>query len=700
MLHIIVSSCNEKATCNILVSESTLCFLENKEDGHYVKTAQYENARKVLHDRNVLVVTGPPGEGKTAMAANLALDGGAKPENCVKLESASDWKDVDWSLRWFTTVIIDDIFGESSLDHKLLNDWKSVLNDIALFAKYKGLKVIITSRHYIAKEASEMLDNITLFTKTSGYTFHLESTDLSSDEMKGILKAVLERSGTEENMKRFKIELDECVAKTKGLYHKNAGQTRDTVLGFPECATLFATGLLMERQGSEFFGRPESHFKTYVEQLYRSRDTEQFYKFLTLVIIWSEKTKTLKEEDLKNPLQVSPHVRHVADCFGVRIDQFFIETLKLSLHAYKELLLLYYKSGGYTFTHHVIGEIVGVAFGEHSPSECIRLCQYDFLMERITLSKSDEDRLKVLIPPNLENALIQKVVQMICRDGCDNTEVRSKSGLDAAILNHVVFENAGFANAFVLHILKHQLADKLFQVFVKTADNREIYLLEFIMENNQFTLADQIVSHIQQLLSNREYVSVRAVCIAMLSCPSLFETLLLFNTADVNVVFYLKSHPTQEHGTTLLIEAARNNLDYAVSSLLKHGAEVNVKTDSTPLHAAAEQGHHKVVEILLQHGAKINARTDTSETPLHGAAEQGHLKVVEILLQHGAEINARTGTKRTPLHAAAEQGHHKVVEILLQHGAEINARTDTRETPLNAAARQGHLKVVKILLQH
>jgi len=65
----------------------------------------------VLLDKNLLVFTGHPGEGKTAMAANLALEGGTKQEHCVKLECASDWKDVDWSLRCFTTVIIDDIFG-------------------------------------------------------------------------------------------------------------------------------------------------------------------------------------------------------------------------------------------------------------------------------------------------------------------------------------------------------------------------------------------------------------------------------------------------------------------------------------------------------------------------------------------------------------------------------------------------------------
>jgi len=186
----------------------------------------------------------------------------------------------------------------------------------------KDIKIIITSRHHISKEAREVLDSITIFTETSDNLIHLESSSLSSDEMKCILKAVLERSGTEENLEKLGIDLDDCVKKTKGLYNRLLVQTIGTVFGFPECAVLFASGSLMEHHGSEFFERPESHFKTYIEQLYNSRDTEQFYKFLSLVIIWSEKTQTIKEEDIQNPFKVSAHVRKIAHCFGVTIDHF------------------------------------------------------------------------------------------------------------------------------------------------------------------------------------------------------------------------------------------------------------------------------------------------------------------------------------------------------------------------------------------
>jgi len=206
------------------------------------------------------------------------------------------------------------------------------------------------------------------------------------------------------------------------------------------------------------------------------------------------------------------------------------------------LLLYINKTGQYTFTHNVIGEMVGVVLGEHRPRECLQLCKRDFLMERITVYNSDQDRLKVSVPPCLESVLIQKFAQMICRDGCNSTKVKSESSnFDADIFKHEAFKSNAFAKAFGVQIMNENLARKLFQFSVEADGKWKTYLLEFFLENNLFTLAEQIVLHIEQLLENRKYVSVRAICIVMLSHPSLFETLFGFNRADVNLVVYLKN---------------------------------------------------------------------------------------------------------------------------------------------------------------
>ena len=128
------------------------------------------------------------------MAAHLALEVGLKSENCLKLECARDWKDVNWDLGCFTVVIIDDIFGEICLDPERLSNWKTVLNNIEQFSINNNLKVIITSRSHIMEEANDKVDKETMFKKSSKHLVHLNSRSLSEDEMRQILKSTLMRN--------------------------------------------------------------------------------------------------------------------------------------------------------------------------------------------------------------------------------------------------------------------------------------------------------------------------------------------------------------------------------------------------------------------------------------------------------------------------------------------------------------------------
>ncbi|WAR03962.1 hypothetical protein MAR_010520, partial [Mya arenaria] len=146
--------------------ETTLWFLEEScGDEFYVETARFQDAIRLLKEKHFIVLTGHPGEGKTAMAARLALAEGTKPENCLNLQHARDWRKIDWSLKLFNTVIVDDIFGGGALNQKLLSDWARYLPEMERAAKQKRLRIIITTRHYIKEEALEEneMDKLTMF---------------------------------------------------------------------------------------------------------------------------------------------------------------------------------------------------------------------------------------------------------------------------------------------------------------------------------------------------------------------------------------------------------------------------------------------------------------------------------------------------------------------------------------------------------
>jgi len=680
----------------MLLADATVRFLEIKAENHFVKTDIYEQARQVLQDQHLVVLTGHPGEGKTTIAANLALEDNTLNKNCVKLECARDWEDVDWSLRIFTTVIIDDMFGGISLDHGLLSDWKRVLPDIEQRAKDKTLKVIITSRRYIIEEAKEDMDKITMFRTTAKCVIHLDSGDLSNNEMKQILESALKRNNIEQH-----VNLDECVDKARGVLNSELKEHTDCVFGFPECAMLFATETLV-RHGSYFFEKPECHFKTYIEQLYKSKAKEQFYKFVALVAVWAHEKQTIKETDLQNPDNVSVHIRNVAECFGITIDHTFVEIVKSSLNAYTRFLLLFItKSGEFILSHNVIGEMIGVVLGKHKPRECIKLCGRDFLMNRVTLSETNEESMTVTIPERMYTDLCEKFAnQLVCEH-------------EITLLKHSALLNRTFTEQFSAWIVRHDSTLKLFTTPYPYMYRGMYYVFDFILENDLLLFAESILSQIKR---PRIKVNGDSVCVVMRELlPLLGKLIESFEghcdcECSAKHAKYLKSIAIEspnkaqrwvQYSYPLIVAASENLLD-AVTCFLRHGANVNL-TDAnkmTPLHIAAINNHDQIAQNLLEYKADVKSKDIDGRTPLLHAARQGHSDVIKTCLKHGADLNLMDNKNRTALHYAANSGHYYVIKELLVRKADINACDIYGGTPLHLAARKGHIDVVKTCLHY
>jgi len=161
--------------------------------------------------------------------------------------------------------------------------------------------------------------------------------------------------------------------------------------------------------------------------------------------------------------------------------------------------------------------------------------------------------------------------------------------------------------------------------------------------------------------------------------------------AEVNAV----DHRYQD--TSLHRVASHTN----ITNLLVRGAGVDFmhKSERTPLHLAAENGHTSIVEVLLTKGAHVNAVDRDRAIPLHFATKNGHKNIVKTLLENGASVNCIYRSGKTSLHLAAESGHTNIVKVLLENGAEVNYVDIDEKTPLHLAVENVHIKVVKALLQ-
>ncbi|XP_056142248.1 GA-binding protein subunit beta-2-like [Lampris incognitus] len=148
-----------------------------------------------------------------------------------------------------------------------------------------------------------------------------------------------------------------------------------------------------------------------------------------------------------------------------------------------------------------------------------------------------------------------------------------------------------------------------------------------------------------------------------------------------------------------LLEAARAGQDDDVRTLMANGAPFTTDwLGTSPLHLAAQYGHHSTAEVLLRAGVSRDARTKVDKTPLHMAATEGHSSIVELLVRSGADINAKDMLKMTALHWAAQHGHKEVAVLLLKYGADVHSLSKFDKTPFDIAMDTSNTELM-ILLQ-
>jgi ankyrin repeat protein len=97
----------------------------------------------------------------------------------------------------------------------------------------------------------------------------------------------------------------------------------------------------------------------------------------------------------------------------------------------------------------------------------------------------------------------------------------------------------------------------------------------------------------------------------------------------------------------------------SIELLVKAGADVNIadRTQSTPLHMAANYDLHECLKALVEAGGHVNAKDRFGNTSLHLAASAiGGVapKTFEVLIELGADRTATNDAGKTPLELCRE----------------------------------------------
>lgn len=134
-------------------------------------------------------------------------------------------------------------------------------------------------------------------------------------------------------------------------------------------------------------------------------------------------------------------------------------------------------------------------------------------------------------------------------------------------------------------------------------------------------------------------------------------------------------------GVFLLHRTVALNLPAGVTSLAKHGADLNQRNShqQTPLQIALGLDTRNCSRVLIQYGADTNIPDFEGNTALHIAVMSGASEsFVRTLLSHGSQTNTRNISGLMPIHLALSSDRRRssqeaVVRLLLEYGSPDDA---------------------------
>ena len=141
----------------------------------------------------------------------------------------------------------------------------------------------------------------------------------------------------------------------------------------------------------------------------------------------------------------------------------------------------------------------------------------------------------------------------------------------------------------------------------------------------------------------------------------------------------------QESLNHQLLEAVWDCDTTAISSLLQHGADVNLE-DGTILLCGVMQDDDCIAaaSLLINHGANVNAVDAGGESALMHVARPGSTALLRLLYVAGADIQLTDdGGENALMKATSLHPSRSIIQQLVEWGCYINAQDNTGQTALH-----------------
>ena len=159
-----------------------------------------------------------------------------------------------------------------------------------------------------------------------------------------------------------------------------------------------------------------------------------------------------------------------------------------------------------------------------------------------------------------------------------------------------------------------------------------------------------------------------------------------------------------EHGECPLERAAYFGCnEFAKILLWIPDIEINIKTKTPPLCAAAFNGNAEIVSLILERPfIDVNIQNGKKQTPLTLAASSAHFTTFTILFNTpGIRLDVKDMTNSTLVHSIAMQNDTRISSMVLEICSEtaLNEIINPKGTPFHIACMMGNIDVAKQFLE-
>eukprot|EP00105_Crassostrea_gigas_P040731 XP_019924879.1 PREDICTED: ankyrin-1-like [Crassostrea gigas] len=725
-----------------------------QDDLYFISSRACKEVEKSIRSRNLVIVAGHSGSGKSAIIQHIALK---FRENGWAIKRVKEVEDIlnEYSSSRFqrnkTICVFNDPFGKESFDEILHNSWQKYEKELKLYLE--KAKLMISCRNHIISDT-----RLTCCLANQSHIVDIDNTKnkLSVDEKRQILT-------------KYTFDMN--------LSDKECDAIVEVERYFPLLCKLYSTNEDYKIKGIDFFTEPVTVLKDEILG-FRKKDMVK-YCALALLVLFND---DLCVSDLLKNKDTEIKFKHTLKLCGLQKNTPPL-AIGDALMSLKGDFFVKKIGDMYHFYHDFVMEVTTYVFGTDYPTEMIKFADIGFLRRRVRLGDCEKhnDRftiylsdkyvielgerlfnelfgerfLNVVLNPSLRN---EKVIQLLEKKIADHSEniiklgetknlTIDKQGLDRTskkiLLTKPSFLDLEYevSPLFALIVFCHtqisqycldnlqSMQTDLIRFFPAVCCNGSIELFctffkDQVKESLSVTWGGLYPIHIVSVFHNYELlnelvkngVNVNKKCnfgLTPLLCAAGNDTedykndyhkepgetrryktlqLLLSKGGEINSC-------DRKIGSPLII-ACQNGYDSIVQFLLSKGADINLcKGDgASPLIIACLNGHDSTVKLLLSGAADTNLRKDGKASPLYIACQHGQESIVQLLPSKGADINQCKKNGASPLYIACRNGHESIVQVLLNKGADVNLCTEKAASPLFIACKHGHDSSVQLLL--